>query len=101
MLLNGPVLSADFIRSNANVILSAMLVLERSDRDIFYVAIPEYGHTYNEGIHRKLFLRIPVTVSRFERGATRLRVYIVTAAPFYSLLATSQLNFHGMGHTLA
>jgi len=46
MLLNGPVLSADFMRSNANVILSTVLVLERSVRDIFYIAIPEYGHTY-------------------------------------------------------
>jgi hypothetical protein len=35
-LLNGLVLSADFITPNANVIFSVMLGVERSGRDIFY-----------------------------------------------------------------
>lgn len=46
MLLNDLVLSADFTRSNANVILPALLGLERSDRDVFYAAILAFGHTY-------------------------------------------------------
>lgn len=82
-----------------NVILSAMLVLERSDRDILCCYPGIWPHIQRESTEND-FLGICVTVSRFETCATRLRFYIVTAAPFYSLLATSQLNFHVMGHNV-